>query len=220
MPIKPPQDDPSPPGQRITEGLAKLALVMRHENWRASGQRGLTPTQTQALLAVVASTEPIGVSGVAERLALTRGSASVAVASLVEKGLIEKRECVKDGRASTLHATRRGRAEAKAAGQCSSGLKAAASAMPTSDQAGLLRGLIALIHELHERGDIPTSRMCVECVHFRPRAHGRADKPHHCAYIDAPIGDADLRIDCPDMQRASVQEQNRLWQVFVGGEPL
>ena len=47
------------------------------------------------------------------------------------------------------------------------------------------------------------SRMCLDCRFFRPDVHDDPARPHHCAFVDAPFGDAQLRIDCADHQPAA-----------------
>jgi hypothetical protein len=36
------------------------------------------------------------------------------------------------------------------------------------------------------------------CRFVRPYLHANAREPHHCAYVDAPFGDGELRVDCAD----------------------
>ncbi|MGH8510685.1 MAG: hypothetical protein ACREU8_04680, partial [Gammaproteobacteria bacterium] len=41
---------------------------------------------------------------------------------------------------------------------------------------------------LQERGEVPISRMCVTCQHFRPGVYDDPDTPHHCAFVNAAFG--------------------------------
>jgi len=215
-----PHGSPSSPHpstvERILAGLAKLSLVMRHEAWRASGERGLTPTQSRILSTVAGSREPIGIKSVAQQLAVTMGTASEAVSPLVDKGLIEKRPDERDGRAVVLCLTRAGRREASRANQWPDMMLEAVESLPEPDQAALLRGLIGMVHSLQEHGAVPTARMCVQCRYFRPNAHAGTDKPHRCMFIDAPIADADLRLDCDEMEPAPAELRSQLWSDFIG----
>jgi hypothetical protein len=52
-----------------------------------------------------------------------------------------------------------------------------------------------MIRALQDGGQIPLSRMCVTCRYFRENAHEQGP-PHHCAFVDAPLGVAELRMDC------------------------
>jgi hypothetical protein len=96
----------------------------------------------------------------------------------------------------------------------------AVESLPEAERAGLLRGLIGMIRSLQERGAVPTARMCVDCRYFRPNEYPGMAKAHHCGYIDSPIGDSDLRIDCGEMEPVGNELASRLWSVFVNGQPL
>ncbi|MBX3364589.1 MAG: winged helix-turn-helix transcriptional regulator [Phycisphaeraceae bacterium] len=201
-------------------GFAKIALVMRHEAWRSAGRRGLTPTQAQILSVLGSAREPIGLTEVASRMAISLATASEALSSLVSKGLVRKSRSEADARAIVLTLTRQGIRESSKAGEWPDSMLEAARSLPEQERAALLRGLIGMIRELQERGSIPTARMCVGCTYFRPNEYPGAPRPHHCLLIDAPIADADLRIDCAEMEPAEADLRPRLWNVFVNGTPL
>ncbi|MGD2111083.1 MAG: MarR family winged helix-turn-helix transcriptional regulator [Phycisphaerae bacterium] len=205
---------------QVATGLAKLALVFRHEAWQATGEHGLTPTQAQILSVIAGSSKPAGLSAVAEQLAITAGTASAAVTTLVEKGLLQKRRSSGDGRAIALKLTAKGKRIAVTAAEWPETIVTAATALPDREQAGLVRGLVALIRELQEQGAVPTSRMCVGCKYFRPNEYPGRRKAHHCQYIDGPIGDSDLRVDCAEMEPIAAELAPRLWSVFIDGQPL
>ena len=58
--------------------------------------------------------------------------------------------------------------------------------------------------------------MCVSCRFFQPHAHPEdAERPHHCAFVDAPFGDRALRVDCPEHDAASADVVARNWAEFV-----
>lgn len=205
---------------RIMAGLAKIALVMRHEAWRASGERGLTPTQSQILAVINGNTEPVGIKEVARQLAVGMGTASEAVSALAAKGLVEKTPSEDDGRAVVLALTGRGRRQAAAAAEWPEGMLDAIASLPEREQAGLLRGLVGMVRSLQESGRVPTARMCVGCRFFRPNEYPGLARAHHCLFIGAPIGDADLRLDCTEMEPTDRGAAPRLWSVFLNGEAL
>jgi len=60
-----------------------------------------------------------------------------------------------------------------------------------------------MIAALQEQGRIPVARMCPTCRFFRPNVHDDPERPHHCAFVDAPFGDRSVRIDCPDHEPAA-----------------
>ncbi len=212
-------DPPTGASAQIVTGLLKLSLVLRHEAWQASGQRGLTPTQSQ-ILALMASLGAISVSTVARQLSITKGTASQAVSTLERKELLRKDADSSDGRAVALKLTRKGRREAQRSAQWPNVVVAAAHSIPSGDQGAFLRGLTALIRSLQEQDAVPTSRMCAQCRFFRPNLYPGQEKTHHCAYIKAPIADVDLRIDCGEMEPADAELQPLLTEALLGGTSI
>lgn len=206
------------PGTQITAGLFKLALVLRHQAWQASGQRGLTPTQSQILALVAAIGPGVPVSAVAQHLSVTKGSASVAVSALEKKGLLRKEADPADGRVVRLKLTGSGRREAQRSTQWPEIVVQAVNTLPHAEQGGFLRGLTGLIRNLQEQGGVPTSRMCIECRFFRPNHYPGQDKPHHCDFIQAAIADADLRIDCAEMEPAAPDVREQLLAALFSGK--
>lgn len=207
----------SEPGAQITAGLFKLALVLRHQAWQASGQRGLTPTQSQVLVLIAALGPGVQVSAVAQHLSVTKGTASEAVSALVRKNLLSKQADPADGRVVRLVLTRSGRSEAQRSAQWPEIVVQAVKALPNAEQGGLLRGLIGLISNLQEQGAIPTSRMCAECRFFQPNRYSGRDKPHHCSFLGAAIGNAELRTDCAEMEPAAVDARPLLVEALFSG---
>ncbi|MCW5775390.1 MAG: winged helix-turn-helix transcriptional regulator [Phycisphaeraceae bacterium] len=206
--------------EKLAAGLAKVGLVQRHHAWAASGQRGLTPTQSQ-ILALLESRHRDGlpISMLAAESAVSQPTVSDAVAALERKGLAARSRSEADGRVVLVRLTAAGRRTAVQAAQWPDFLLRAIDSLDADERAAFLRGLVKMIHSLQEDGQIPVSRMCPSCDYFRPHAHADREHPHHCAFVDAPIGDTDLRIDCRDHKAAEANERPRLWQLFVGGRP-
>ena len=205
---------------QIAAGLAKLALVFRHEAWQGTGAHGLSPTQAQILAVIAGARTPLGLAGIAEQLAITPGTASAAVSTLVDKQLVAKERSKSDARAICLKLTARGARIATTAAAWPESVLAAAGALGASDKAGLVRGLVGLIHMLQQQGAVPTAQMCVGCRFFRPNEYPGASKSHHCDYIAGPIGDSDLRVDCAESEPVAEAFAPRLWQLFVDGQRL
>ncbi len=210
-------DETSNPGKQAAAGLIKLSLVLRHQAWQDSGQRGLTPTQSQILDLIAALGSGVTVSAVAQHLSVTKGSASVAVSALEKKDLIRKEADSIDGRVIHLILTRSGRREAQRSTQRPEVISQAIDTLPDAERGGLLRGLIGVIRSLQDQGNIPTSRMCAECRFFRPNLHPGQKKPHHCNFIDAAIADVDLRIDCAEMEPADPDLRPQLMEALFSG---
>lgn len=188
---------------RIADALSRIALVLRAQAWEEAGTRGLTVTQGRVLALVADAPRSPRLGDVGRSLGIKAPTASKAVTTLVDKGLLEKRPAEDDGRALALHLTAKGRREASRAARWPEKLAPVVGLLDEDEQAVMLRGLVKMIRELQRQGRIPTARTCVDCRHFRPFAHPGAAMPHHCAFVDAPFGDGGLQVACPDHAEAS-----------------
>jgi DNA-binding MarR family transcriptional regulator len=205
--------------RRVVHGLSKVALALRHQAWRRARPRALTPTQGQ-ILAYLAGRGLAGarVSEIAQALAVTLPTASDAVTALLAKRLVRKVQPDDDRRARQVVLTDAGRREARRAALWPDVLLDAVAVLAPGEQAVFLRALVKMIRTLQDQGRIPTSRMCATCVYFRPNVHPDPARPHHCAFVDAPFGDAQLRLDCPDHRTADRATQQRVWARFAATE--
>lgn len=193
--------------RQIAFGLERIASFSRAARWQASTARGLNPTQT-AILARVAR-RPERVADLASHLGVTPATTSDSVAALERKGLVERRADARDRRVQRIAATAAGAALAADADHVPDVLAAAIEGLPAADRAVLLRSMVRVVRDLQERRAVSTQRMCLTCRHFRPHAHEDAQRPHHCTYVDAAFGDADLRIECGEHEEAAEEERAR-----------
>jgi DNA-binding MarR family transcriptional regulator len=207
-----PPDEPL--AQRVRTGLAKVGIALKQQAWAEAGGRGLTPTQGQVLALLRASPDGLRLGVLAEQLGVTEPTASDSVAALHRKGLVVKAPLAADGRAVVVRLSPAGVREAAAAAAWPDFLLEAVDELSAAEQAAFLRGLVTMIRTLQIRGRIPVARMCVSCRFFRPYRHHDASRPHHCAFVDAPFGDGELRLDCPDHAAAPPEQAAATWHAF------
>jgi DNA-binding MarR family transcriptional regulator len=207
-----PPDEPL--DRRVTIGLAKIGIALKQQAWAEAGGRGLTPTQGQVLALLRANPDGLRLRKLAEQLGVTPATASDSVTALHRKGLVAKKPTAGDGRGVVVVLTPTGSREAAAAATWPDFLLEAVGELSTAEQATFLRALVAMIRTLQEKGRIPVARMCVSCRFFQPLRHNNPALPHHCAFVDAPFGDGELRLDCPDHSTASVEQAAHTWEVF------
>ncbi len=202
---------------KLLSGLNRIGLAMRSAAWEDATESGLTPTQSQILAFIQAHSAENPRSGdAADALGITPQTASVAIAALVAKGLVSKVPDAKDRRASSLKLTRQGEVAARVAAQWPDFLLKAVQELDPVEQGVFLRILIKVIRRLQIDEQIVPQRLCVTCVHFRPNAHASDPAgPHHCAFVDAPLAETDLRIDCGDHRQASQDVTNAAWQTLT-----
>jgi DNA-binding MarR family transcriptional regulator len=203
--------------RHVATGVAKLGLVVRSEAWQARHRTGLTPTQSQILaLLRAAEPEPLSLRSLSERLGVTSATASESLDALVTKGLAARQRSTRDARTLAIRLTSAGRTEADGSAAWPDALLAAAAELDDEEQAIFLRGLTKMIHRLQRERRISITRMCATCRFFRPNTHPESiDRPHHCAYVDAPFGDRQLRIDCAEHDPADSETAEQNWRDFT-----
>jgi DNA-binding MarR family transcriptional regulator len=198
---------------RIATGLHKIGLALKHQTWLQASEEGLSPTQGQVLAALMMEGPQTGTQ-LAQRLGLTLPTISDSVRVLVGKRLVRKTPTTRHPRASLLRLTVAGHKLATSARAWPEFLASAAESLSESEQTALLAALVKMIRSLQEKGQIPVSRMCVTCTHFRPHVH-QGPMPHHCAFVDAPMAPRHLRLQCQDHEEATAVEQGRIVKRFA-----
>lgn len=200
---------------RIATGLAKVGLALKLQAWRAGSERGLNPLQGQLLALLMTDRGGVRPSVLAGRLAVTAPTVSESVAALASKGLVERRPDPDDGRVSLVSLTAKGRAEARHAAGWPDFLTSAVETLSDAEQEVFWKGLMKMIVTLQQRDEAPASPMCLTCVHFRPNAHRDPALPHHCAFVDAPLGHRHLRLECDDHDEAPAEARAATIRAFV-----
>ncbi len=191
--------------QNILVGLSKISLALKSQAWQDATQYGLSPTQAQILALLPAQgSEGMGLSAVADGLAVTAATASDAVRVLAEKGLVQKTRAVSDGRAIAITLTTPGQKLAEKTSCWSDLLLGTVGELSAAEQTVFLGGLIKMIRKLQESDQIPIARMCVTCRFFQPNRYLDRDRPHHCDFVNEPFGDRNLRVECGDQITAPV----------------
>jgi DNA-binding MarR family transcriptional regulator len=213
-----PMQGEKPLVDHITAGLSKVAAALRSLAWEGGTAQRLTPTQGQ-ILAFLAERagQPVRLNQVAAGLCMTAATASDAVAALEAKQLVKKIRAADDHRALAISLTGAGRREAQRTMGWTDVVRAGVHSMTSDEQVVFLRGLTKVIRSLQEQGVISVARMCVGCTYFHPYVHADAAKPHHCGFVDKPMGEGHLRLDCPDFIPGSETVQADRWQEFVNG---
>jgi DNA-binding MarR family transcriptional regulator len=186
-------------------GLAQIGLYLRASQWREADRLGLTPTQV-GTLTLIKRRGPARVQALAAHLNVRHATMSDAVAALARKGLVTKQPDPHDRRAVLIAPTPDGRRVAAEQDRVPAALAAALNRLDPADRGALKRALARVIRELQQQGAIAPQRMCVTCRHFRPNMHDSAATPHHCAFVDAAFGDANLLFDCGDHEAAAPTE--------------
>ena len=205
--------------KRVATGLSKIAMALRSHAWQEAGARGLTPTQGQILLFLRQQPDQSAMlSTISDALGISDPTGCEAVRVLEKKQLIRKVRSKTDARVVANILTPKGRKEADRTASWQDFLAEAVGSLTDTEQEALLRGLVKTIRALREQGNIPISQMCVTCNFFRPNVHDDPERPHHCAYVDAPFGDKLLRVECAEYQPAAPEDLGPTWDAFLAGK--
>jgi len=182
--------------EKIATGLHKISLAMKQHAWQQSHEAGLSPTQAQ-ILAAIATHGDLTASELAARLGVTLPTISDAVRALSDKALVVKRPDPRHPRASLIAPTERGAAHGASARSWPEFVAASVGDLTDDEQHAFYAGVVKMITGLQQRGHVPVHGMCSTCTWFRPNVRA-GQTPHHCAFVDAPLGVGDLRLDCSD----------------------
>lgn len=184
---------------RLVTGLVKIGLALKHGARREAGDHGLSATQAEILVLLRRSVGPATPAQLARNLGVGLPTVSEAIGPLVAKGLVRRERSATDGRIVELFLTPVGRTQADRLAGWPDFLLEGLGLLSAEEQEVLLRAVLKLIRSLQDQGRIPLARMCLTCRFFRPNAHPQdPERPHHCAFVDAPFGDRSIRLDCPD----------------------
>lgn len=195
------------PRARQEDTAARIALALHrigqatHLMIRRAGQaHGLSPAQVHALL-FMAYGRPGArtISGLAQRLQCTPATASGVMDALERKGLARRAPHPEEGRVVTLHLTAAGAALVQELEHALAPLEEIVRELPAAGQADLLEATQQVVRRLAEGGYVVVYEMCWGCRFFRPNAHPEDPaRPHHCAFMDAPLPVEDTYTECPD----------------------
>jgi len=207
------EEHSSPIEERLAAGLYALGLAVGHQERQLARVAGLSSAQGRilSLLEVEGEKTP---SDLANALGVSLATISDSVAALQSKGLVVRRPSPTHHRASILSLTRAGRVEALRAASWSDFFATALGTLTDDQQEQLLSTLLLLTRAMQENGQIPAQRMCLTCTSFRPYVRLGA-RPHHCAFVDAPMRPSHLRLACADHEPASGEDQAERWRRFL-----
>jgi len=206
---------PEPVTSQVVAGLERIGLAMKSRTWRREGRSGLGPLQRQVLAVLQSHPKHVAqVSQIAEELAVRLPTASEAVATLERKRLVRRRRSKRDGRVVTVELSAKGLRACAGSPHNPGALVTATATLSSREQASMLTALMKLIKSLQDQGEISVARMCVSCRYFRPNRYDDPAQPHHCDYVNAPLGEMTLRLNCPEHEAAPQEQADAAWTAF------
>jgi DNA-binding MarR family transcriptional regulator len=195
---------PNPP--RPGTGLARLAVVVQAATDARSAVAERTTTQQQILLLLAGRQRDLPLAELANELGLTMPGTLSALSTLVREGMVAMDpgpSYTPDGMRVEL--TDRGRRHAPQSNWAASKL-AEVNQLDDDEQRCLLTLVTEEIAALQREDRIPVAHTCMTCRYFDRYAHANTSQPHHCWLVDAPFGNRELRLRCPDQMPAGESE--------------
>lgn len=190
----------SDPDLKIIASLERLGEGFRFLLWEKAKVMGISPIQIQILIFVhFHSDEKCKVSYLAQEFSLTKPTISEAVKSLEQKGFIERHTELLDTRSHTIHLTEAGKAAVAQTAHFANPMLASLARISHSDKGVLLEQLLAVIGQLQQAGIISMQRMCFSC-----RFYGRNAGRHFCRFLNKPLENTELRVDCLEFQSSDI----------------
>jgi DNA-binding MarR family transcriptional regulator len=188
---------------RIVATLERLSQVFRVRLREEARQRNLSPIQAQLLIYLLHhDVELRRVSQLAREFDLTQATVSDAVASLETKGFVRREQWPDDRRVMTLRLTAGGEKLATPLSNWADPIREHLERFSPVEREAVMRFLMELTGSLQRSGLITVARMCVTCRFFRRDVRPGEASPHHCGFLDVPLGGPNLRVDCPEHEAA------------------
>lgn len=151
---------------KVVAALERLGSALRGLLRTEARKHGLSPIQLQLLIQIGQRAAGEQVGALAARFDVTAPTVSDAVASLVAKGLVERREGV-DRRTVLLALTPQGEEVKLAAEGWADGVRAHVASLSPTARYATFDSLTALIERLQDDGVVTLARMCRTCRFLR-----------------------------------------------------
>jgi DNA-binding MarR family transcriptional regulator len=185
-------------GHRLTTGLVRVAVAAQRAGG-AGADLERTLAQQQVLLILARRRGEYSLSGLSADLGMPVPTAQAAIATLCREGLVSMAPHPSySPHDMRVELTEHGQAQAPEFLNWADTLLTEVDDLSEADQRRLLRTVTDQILAMQRRGQIPVTKMCVNCRFFDGYAHAGTAEPHHCWLVDAPFGYRQLRLRCPE----------------------
>lgn len=185
---------------RIVVGLERLSQAFKVLLWDKAKQLGLSPIQIQILIFVAYHEQGLNnVSLLAQEFNVTKPTVSDAVKILDKKGLIIKDYSSTDSRSYSISLSETGKAIVSETETFANPIKVLVNKFGDQEKSTFYQVLSKLIFQLNQADILTVQRMCYACKFYR-----KDDSGHYCNYLEKPLRDTEIRLDCPEFEARSV----------------
>jgi DNA-binding MarR family transcriptional regulator len=182
--------------EKILSALERLHTVTRSSLQKAGQQQGLSPLHARILHRLQSG--PQTISSLASQFRISKPTVSDSVAVLLMRKFVKKYADENDGRSHKIGLTPAGEKEASLLGAYAAPFLQSVGQMDDLQKQALWAALLNLLKIMQAQGLIPHDRMCSTCNHFQETGDGG-----YCKLMQVPLVAAELRIDCPEHERAA-----------------
>lgn len=183
---------------KILVALERISEVFRVSLWNMGKEHGLSPLQIQLLIFLnFHSSEKCKVSYLAREFSLSKPTISEAVRTLLKKKLIGKETDPVDTRSYTILLTSKGKQLCERVAHFANDLQPAFKDWGEKRKSLFYKDLLDLIFQLQKLGFTSVQRTCYRCRFLQTTGQG-----HYCQLLKMPLQTADLRVDCPEFEKA------------------
>jgi len=186
---------------KTVAALERLARVLAACQWETATASGITALQLR-LLEELAAAPQRGVVALAASVRLASPTVSRTLGTLVAKGLVVEQPDARDRRRGLFSLTPQGEALVARLVAWGEPLTAALDVLSERELGQLWGALLVLLKELEARGLMARLRLCLTCRFFVP---GEKAEPGFCRLLEQPLGQGELRLDCPDHEPATAR---------------
>ncbi len=181
---------------KLVVALERISEAFRVMLWQQSKAQGLSPIQIQILIFCRFHHQAMCKVGyLASEFNMTKATISDSVKVLEKKGLIDKEPEPEDSRSYLIKITAEGERLLRKVAPFANEMVTAVQGLSSLEKVNMFSGLLRVIHHLHEKGIISIQRMCQTCRYYERSMQGP-----YCNFLEQPLRDKDLRIDCPEYE--------------------
>lgn len=183
--------------EKILSALERLHVATRSSLQKAGQQQGLSPLHARILHRLQSG--PQTISSLAAEFRISKPTVSDSVAILLVRNFVKKHADESDGRSHKISLTETGIQQAELLGAYAAPFLQSVGQMDEKQKEALWGALLNLIKIMQAQGLIPLSGMCFTCNHYQETNEGGG----YCRLMQAPLAATELRIDCPEHERAA-----------------
>jgi hypothetical protein len=184
----------------LATGLVRLAAAIDHASQGSTGPGDHTIVEQQLLLMLNQRGPGLTLQDLAGQAGMSRQDTLNVLTALATKDMVALGPAPSYSPHETrIELTDRGQSYPKLLNWAAD-LLAEIDQLDEENQRQLLDLVVRRIAALQRENRIPVTRMCLTCRFFDPYAHVGRPQPHHCQLVDAPFGNQQLRLRCPEQQ--------------------